>query len=113
MEANKVLNSPIIQNKGLTACIPRCVVIKKGVIKQVPEDMELENLTQQLNSNIHSKLSIPFQVINAVRLKMRAKETSEEYEGERWWWKESIFRTKKLAKRSFTVFLKTPKVTEE
>jgi hypothetical protein len=50
MEASNVLDSPIIQNEGLTAYIPRYMVIKKGVIKEVPEDMELENLTQQLNS---------------------------------------------------------------
>jgi hypothetical protein len=29
MEANKILDSPIIQNKGLTAYIPRYMVIKK------------------------------------------------------------------------------------
>jgi hypothetical protein len=46
MEANKVLDSPIIQNKGLTAYIPRYLVIKKGVIKDVPEYVELEYLTQ-------------------------------------------------------------------
>jgi hypothetical protein len=49
MEANKGLDSPIIQNEGLTAYIPRYMDIKKGVIKDVPEDMELGNLTQQLN----------------------------------------------------------------
>jgi hypothetical protein len=59
------------------------MVIKNGVIKDVPEDMELENLSQQLNSGNHNKHSIPFQVIDAVRLKMRVKETNEETEGER------------------------------
>jgi hypothetical protein len=44
MEANKVLGNPIIKNEGLIAYIPRYMVIKKGVIKDVPEDMELENL---------------------------------------------------------------------
>jgi hypothetical protein len=63
MEANKALDSPIIQNEGLTAYIPRYMVIKKRVIKDVPEDMELENLMQQLNSDNHNRLLIPFQVI--------------------------------------------------
>jgi hypothetical protein len=31
MAANKVLDGPIIQNEGLTAYIPRYMVIKKGV----------------------------------------------------------------------------------
>jgi hypothetical protein len=43
MEANKVLESSIIQNEGLTAYIPRYTVIKNGVIKDVPGNMELEN----------------------------------------------------------------------
>jgi hypothetical protein len=30
------------------------MVIKKGVIKNVPEDIELENLTQQLNTDIRT-----------------------------------------------------------
>jgi hypothetical protein len=50
MEANKVLDSPIIQNEELTTYFPRCVVIKKEVIKDLREDIELENFTQQLNS---------------------------------------------------------------
>jgi hypothetical protein len=65
MEANKVLDSPIIQNEGLTAYIPRYMVIKKGVIKDVPEDMELGNLTQELNSDNQNKHPTPFQVIDA------------------------------------------------
>jgi hypothetical protein len=36
MEANKVLDSPIIQNEGLTANIPRYMATEKGVIKDVP-----------------------------------------------------------------------------
>jgi hypothetical protein len=44
MEANKVLDIPTIQNEGLNAYIPRYMVIKKVVIKDVPKDMELENL---------------------------------------------------------------------
>jgi hypothetical protein len=44
MEANTVLDSPIIENEGVTAYIPRYVVIKKGLIKDVPVDMELDNL---------------------------------------------------------------------
>jgi hypothetical protein len=55
MEANEVLGSPIIQNEGLTAYIPRYMVIKKGVNKDVPKDMDLENLMQQLNSDNHDK----------------------------------------------------------
>jgi hypothetical protein len=63
--------------------------------------MELENFMQHLNSNNRNKHSIPFQVIDAVRLKMRVKEMKEETEGERWGWKESraaclTFRTKEL-----------------
>jgi hypothetical protein len=76
MEANKVLDSPIIQNEGLTAYvyIPRCLVFKKGAIKDIPEDVELKNLTQQLNSDNHNKHPITFQIIDAVRIKMRVKE---------------------------------------
>jgi hypothetical protein len=77
------------------------MVFKKGVIKYVSEDMELENLTQQLNSGNQIKHLIPFQVTDAVRLKMRVEETKKETEGERWVWKESravrlAFRTKEL-----------------
>jgi hypothetical protein len=87
MEANKVLDSPIIQNEGLTAHIPRYMVIKRGVIKDVPENMELENLMQQLNLDNHNKYPTTFQIIAAVRLMMRVKETNEETKGERWVWK--------------------------
>jgi hypothetical protein len=45
METNKVLGSPIIQNEELTA------YIKRRVITDVPEDMDLENLMQQVNSD--------------------------------------------------------------
>jgi hypothetical protein len=83
MEANKDLDSPIIQNEGLTAYIPRYTVSKKGVNKDEPKDMELENLMQQLNSNNYNKHPIPFQIIDAVRLEMRVKQTNEETEEER------------------------------
>jgi hypothetical protein len=58
-------------------------------------------LKQQLNSDNQNKHPVPFQVIDAVRLKMRVKVTNEETEGEKWVWKESrtvclIFRTKEL-----------------
>jgi hypothetical protein len=101
MEANKVLGSPHIQNEGLTTYIHRYMVIKKEVTKDASEDMELENLMQQLNSNNHNKHPIPFHVTDAVRLKMRVKETNEETEGERWGWKKLkavclTFRTKEL-----------------
>jgi hypothetical protein len=49
MEANKVSDSHLIHNEWLTAYIQRYMVIKKGVTKDVPENMELENLMQQLN----------------------------------------------------------------
>jgi hypothetical protein len=52
---SKVLDSPIIQNEGLTVYIPRYMAIKKGVIKNVPEDLELEHLMQQLNLDNHNK----------------------------------------------------------
>jgi hypothetical protein len=81
MEANKVLESPIIQNGGLTAYIPRYMATKKGVSKDVPEDMELENLMQQLNSDNHNKHPIPFHFTYAVRLKKRVKETHEKKRG--------------------------------
>jgi hypothetical protein len=74
MEANKVLGGP-------TAYIPRYMVIKMGVIKDVPKDMELENFMQQLNSDYHSKHPIPFQITDAVILRMRVKETKKENEG--------------------------------
>jgi hypothetical protein len=101
MDANKVLDNPIIQNERLTAYIPRYMLIKTGVIKDVPEDMELKNLMQQLNLDNHNKNPIPFQITDAVRLKKRVKETNEETEGERWVWKKSravclTFRTKEL-----------------
>jgi hypothetical protein len=68
MEANTFLDSPLIQNEGLTAYIPRCMVIKKGVIKDLPEDMELDKLTQRLNSDNQNTHLIPLQVIDAARL---------------------------------------------
>jgi hypothetical protein len=74
MEANKVLDSPILQNEGITAYIPRYMVIKQGVIKDVLEDIEIENLIQQLNSDNHNKHPIPFQIIDAVRLKSQRDE---------------------------------------
>jgi hypothetical protein len=49
------------------------MVMKKGLIKDVPEGMELENLMQQLNSDNRNKRPISFQIINAVRLKMKSK----------------------------------------
>jgi hypothetical protein len=54
-----------------------------GVIEDVPEDMELENMTQQLTSENQNKRPIPFQVIDGVRLKMRVKETHEETKEEK------------------------------
>jgi hypothetical protein len=60
IEANKVLDSPIIQNEGLTAYIPRYMVVKKGVNKDVPWDMELKNLMRQLNLDNQNKHPIPF-----------------------------------------------------
>jgi hypothetical protein len=101
MEANIVLDSPIIQKEGLTAYNLRYMVIKKGVIKDVPEDMELENLMQHLNSINQNRHPIPFQVIDAVRLKMRIKETKKETKEEKWVWIELravslTFRTKEL-----------------
>jgi hypothetical protein len=65
------------------------MVIGKGVIKDAPEDMELEHLTQQLNSDNQKRHPIPFQVTDAVRLKMGVKETSEETKEEKCVWKES------------------------
>jgi hypothetical protein len=77
------------------------MVIKKGVTEDVPEDMELENLMQQFNSDNRNKHSIPFQVTDAVKLNVIVKETSEETEKERWVLKESraiclTSRTKEL-----------------
>jgi hypothetical protein len=51
--------------------------------------MELENLMQHLNSDNQNKHPVPFQVIDAVRLKMRVKETNEETKEESWIWKQS------------------------
>jgi hypothetical protein len=36
MEANNAWDSPIIQKEGLTAYIPRYVVINTGVMKDIP-----------------------------------------------------------------------------
>jgi hypothetical protein len=80
-KANKVLDRPIIQNEGPTAYILRYIVIKKGIIKNVPEDMKLENMMHQLTLDNHNKRPIPFQIIDAVRLKMRVKEMNEETRG--------------------------------
>jgi hypothetical protein len=82
------------------------MVIKKGGIKDVPEDMELENLTQQLNSDNQNKHPIPFQVIDAVGLRTRVKETNEETKEEIWAWRESkavclIFRTNELTPHAY------------
>jgi hypothetical protein len=56
------------------------MVIKKGVIKNVPENMEFENWTEQFNSYKQNKHLITLQVIDAVTLKMRVKEANEETE---------------------------------
>jgi hypothetical protein len=40
MEANKVLDNPMIKKEGLTVYIPRYMVIKTRVIKDVPEDTD-------------------------------------------------------------------------
>jgi hypothetical protein len=101
IEVNKVLDGPIIQKERLTAYIPRYMVIKNGVIKDVSKDMDLENLTQQLKSVDKNKHPITFQVIDAIRHKMRVKETNEEPKEEICVWKESravclTFRTKEL-----------------
>jgi hypothetical protein len=45
-----------------------------GVIKDVPKDMDLENLMQQLNSDNHHKHPIPFQITDAVILRLSVKE---------------------------------------
>jgi hypothetical protein len=58
-----------------------------GVIKGAPEDIELEHLTQQLNANNQNRYPLPYQIIVAVRLKMRVKETNEETKELRWVWK--------------------------
>jgi hypothetical protein len=44
MEANTILDNPIIIKKrgGLTAYIARYTIINLGVMKDVPQDMELE-----------------------------------------------------------------------
>jgi hypothetical protein len=59
------------------------MVIKKGVINDVPEKMEVENLMQQLNSDNSNKHPIRFQIIDAVTLKLRVKETNEETDREK------------------------------
>jgi hypothetical protein len=46
-------------------------------------------VTQKLNSDNQNKHPIPFQVIDAVSLKMRVKETKEETKEEKWVRKES------------------------
>jgi hypothetical protein len=71
MEANKLCDSRIIQ--GLIAYIPRYMVVKKGVIKDVPEDMELTNLMEQLNLDNHNKHAMLYHVTDSVRHKMRVK----------------------------------------
>jgi hypothetical protein len=78
------------------------MIIKSGVIKDVPEDMELENLTQQLDSDNQNKHPIPFQVTEAVTLKIIVQEINEDTKEERWVWTESravclTFRTKELS----------------
>jgi hypothetical protein len=83
MEANKVLFGLIIQYERLTLYIPRYMVIKRGVVTHVPEDMELENLMQQLNSDNQNTQPISFHVIDAVRLKTSVKESNEENKGEK------------------------------
>jgi hypothetical protein len=69
MEASKVWGNSVIQNEGLTAYNPGYIVVKKGVIKDVPDDMKLANLMQQLNSDNRKKHPILFQIIDAVKLK--------------------------------------------
>jgi hypothetical protein len=57
------------------------MVAKKGVIKEVPEDMELEKLMQQLNMDNHNKHPIALQIIAAVRLTMRVKRRTKKPSG--------------------------------
>jgi hypothetical protein len=63
--------------------MPKHVVIKKVIIKDVPEDMELENLLQQLNSDNQNKHPIPF------RLKTKVKKTNKGPKGGKLVWKKS------------------------
>jgi hypothetical protein len=77
------LNSPVIQNKGLTAYILMHNPSKKKVIKEMPWIWGLKNLMQQLNLYNHNGYPITFQVIGTVTHKMRVKEKNEEVEGER------------------------------
>ena len=77
------------------------MVAKKGVIKDVPLDMDLENLRRQINLDNQNKHPAPFYIMDAVRLKMRTKEINVETKVERWVWKESravclTFRTKEM-----------------
>jgi hypothetical protein len=82
MEANKVFDSHMIKN-ALTAYILRYMVFKKEVIRDVSEVIKLENLMQQLNSDNHNQHPISFQITDAVRFMIRAKETNEETKGKR------------------------------
>jgi hypothetical protein len=80
----KLDGRPNSQLAHVDACIRRYSVIKKGVITvitDVREDIDLQNLMQHLNSDSHKKQPIPFQINDAVRLKMRIKETTEEPKG--------------------------------
>jgi hypothetical protein len=92
------------------------MVIKKGAIKHVPENIELENLTRRLNSDNRNKHPISFQVTDAARLQMRVRETDEDTKEERWAWKESravclTFRSKELPSRVYFCNMKTAVTT--
>jgi hypothetical protein len=90
MKENDFLNRGISKNEGLTvySYIPRYMVIKSGMKRDMPEDMELEILKQR-NSDNHNKHPIRSQIIYAVRLKMRVKEKNEEGDREMLTWNES------------------------
>jgi hypothetical protein len=80
MEANLVLDSPIIKNEGLSINIPRYIFIGNRVIKVLTEGMDLENLMQPLNSDNRNKHHIALLNTDGVRLQMRAKVKIEETE---------------------------------
>jgi hypothetical protein len=51
VEANRALNNPIIKDARFRAYIPRYTIIKKRVIKDILEDMDLNILVRQLNNH--------------------------------------------------------------
>jgi hypothetical protein len=65
---------------GFRAYIPRYAIITKTVIKDMPEEMDLNILVRQLNNDNNNKHLHQQQIVDAygLRIKVRAKDERSE-----------------------------------